>query len=219
MNHSPHEPLRGSRSAWRAAVAASAIASLTLMTPSAYGVDGCKVLLCLAGNWKQIAPCQPEVNQALRDVAKGRGWPSCSMANSSGNNGVPNSNTTPPAAAQAQAAMASLSTDAITATEHQWAWAPGNCPEQYVSVSPSESGPVYECRYRGVINVWVAGSLWSRVWWSDDVGSEGDTATQYSPEARARLGATIDPKFDTDLAVYRAAQEAAAAAEQARSGF
>jgi hypothetical protein len=46
-------------------------------------VDGCKVLLCLAGNWRDISPCRPEVEQALRDVARGRGWPECSMGGSS----------------------------------------------------------------------------------------------------------------------------------------
>ena len=52
-------------------------------TSKAHAVDGCKVLLCMAGNWRQIAPCEPTVRQALRDVARGRGWPQCGMSGSS----------------------------------------------------------------------------------------------------------------------------------------
>ncbi len=50
---------------------------------TAHAVDGCKVLLCMAGNWRQIAPCEPTVRQALRDVARGRGWPQCGMSSGS----------------------------------------------------------------------------------------------------------------------------------------
>lgn len=54
-------------------------------------VDGCKLLLCMAGNWRRIAPCEPTVRQALRDVARGRGWPQCGMGGNSesGNEVVP----------------------------------------------------------------------------------------------------------------------------------
>ena len=49
----------------------------------AHAVDGCKLLLCMAGNWQNISQCEPTVRQALRDVARGRGWPSCSMGGDS----------------------------------------------------------------------------------------------------------------------------------------
>ena len=49
----------------------------------AHAVDGCKVLLCMAGNWQRIAPCEPTVRQALRDVARGRSWPQCGMSGNS----------------------------------------------------------------------------------------------------------------------------------------
>lgn len=49
----------------------------------AHAVDGCTVLLCMAGNWQRIAQCEPTVRQAMRDVARGRGWPSCEMGGSS----------------------------------------------------------------------------------------------------------------------------------------
>lgn len=54
-----------------------------LGSPPAHAVDGCKVLLCLAGNWSNISQCRPDVEQALRDVARGRGWPTCAMGGSS----------------------------------------------------------------------------------------------------------------------------------------
>ena len=38
----------------------------------AQAVDGCKVLLCMAGNWQHISQCEPTVSRALRDVALGR---------------------------------------------------------------------------------------------------------------------------------------------------
>ena len=57
---------------------------------SAQAVDGCKVLLCMAGNWQHISQCEPTVRRALRDVALGRSWPSCSMGgdSASGNQAV-----------------------------------------------------------------------------------------------------------------------------------
>lgn len=55
-------------------------------------VDGCKVLLCLAGSWKNISQCRPDVEQALRDVARGRGWPECGMG---GDSGAANTNVAP----------------------------------------------------------------------------------------------------------------------------
>lgn len=177
------------------------------MCPPAHAVDGCKVLMCLAGNWKQIESCQPDVHQALHDVAKGRGWPSCSMSNSSASSSTNDVAQNPSSSAPTAQALAAAQagSDVVTATEHQWASAPGNCPEQYLlQIDMTDGGPIYTCRCNGVINVWVAGKLWSRVWWAAD----GDTATEYSEEARARLGASIDPKFDADLAAYRATQGA-----------
>ena len=58
-------------------------AALFSMSATVQAVDGCKVLLCLAGNWKNISQCRPDVEQALRDVARGRGWPECSMGGNS----------------------------------------------------------------------------------------------------------------------------------------
>ena len=63
----------------------AAVCSLGLsLSGPAHAVDGCKVLLCMAGNWQNISPCEPTVRQALRDVARGRSWPECSMGGDSG---------------------------------------------------------------------------------------------------------------------------------------
>lgn len=66
----------------------SALLPLMLLgvSPSAHAVDGCKLLLCISGNWKGIPMCVPVVQQALKDLAKGKGWPTCSMSGA-GNNG------------------------------------------------------------------------------------------------------------------------------------
>ena len=53
------------------------------MVGPAHAVDGCKLLLCMAGNWQHISQCVSTVREALRDVARGRVWPSCGMAGDS----------------------------------------------------------------------------------------------------------------------------------------
>ncbi len=56
---------------------------LICTTATAQAVDGCKVMLCMAGNWRNIGACRGEVEQALRDVAGGRGFPECGMGGDS----------------------------------------------------------------------------------------------------------------------------------------
>ena len=51
-----------------------------LVVPAAHAVDGCKVMLCIAGNWQNIATCKPEVEKAMKKVAQGQGWPQCPAA-------------------------------------------------------------------------------------------------------------------------------------------
>ena len=145
-------------------------------TAPAFAVDGCRVLLCLAGDWQRIAECRGEVRQALRDVSRGRPWPVCTLA------GGP-----------AQSAS------------HEWASAPDNCPPQYTEVHAGEEGTRYSCRAAGVVRVRIDGAPWAQVWWD----AAGGTATDYSPAARARLGAAIDPTFDADLAGWQAQRAAA----------
>src|SRR5678809_1218397 len=52
-----------------------------LLPVKADAADGCLVLLCLAApNWRAIAQCVPPVQSVLRDLARGRPFPSCSMS-------------------------------------------------------------------------------------------------------------------------------------------
>ncbi len=106
------------------------------MAAPARAVDGCLLLLCLAApSWRAIPQCVPPVTQALRDLARGRPFPTCAMS------GPGNS------------------------ASHQWASAPGNCPAQYTRAIELENGIAYSCDYSGAISVFIDGSLWSRTWW------------------------------------------------------
>lgn len=65
----------------RVSLASALIASAMVMAaPAAHAADGCKVLLCLAGNWSAIGECVPPVREVLRDLARGRPFPTCAMA-------------------------------------------------------------------------------------------------------------------------------------------
>ena len=106
-------------------------------TPPAQAVDGCKVLLCFAApSWRSIAQCVPPIEEVLRDLARGRAFPTCAMA------GPTNS------------------------ASHHWANAPTYCPPQYTHVYEAERGPVYSCEYAGAVAVNIDGALWARTWWN-----------------------------------------------------
>jgi hypothetical protein len=111
---------------------------LAMMMPTpAHAVDGCKVLLCLAApSWRSIPECVPTINQLHRDLARGKPFPSCSMA------GAGNS------------------------ANNMWASTPSNCPPQYTRVFESESGPIYSCDYSGAVTVNINGAPFTRTWWS-----------------------------------------------------
>jgi hypothetical protein len=110
---------------------------LATAAPPALALDGCLVLLCLAApSWGAIPQCVPPIRQLLRDLARGRAFPSCGM---SGPGNTPS---------------------------HRWAQAPGFCPPQYVTVSEGESAPIYTCQYTGAVSVLIDGALWARTWWS-----------------------------------------------------
>lgn len=112
--------------------------TLALLAPTAArAVGGCLVLLCFATpNWKAIPQCVPPIRQVLRDLARGKGFPSCGMA------GAGNS------------------------SYHAWARAPGSCPPQYTRVHESESGPIYTCDYSGAVSVFIEGKPFTRTWWN-----------------------------------------------------
>lgn len=103
----------------------------------AEAADGCTVLLCLAApSWRAIAQCVPPVRELLRDLARGKPFPTCAMA------GAGNS------------------------ASHDWAAARGLCPPQYTRVHEGPNGPVYTCDFSGAISVTVQGMPFSRTWWS-----------------------------------------------------
>ncbi len=146
--------------------------ALALAASPAMAVDGCLVLLCLAApSWSAIPQCVPPVTQVLRDLARGRPFPTCAMSGA-GNSG-----------------------------SHQWASAPGNCPPQYTYASELESGVAYSCGYTGVVSIQIDGAPWSRTWWT----MGGQTVTDFSPVAKARMG-TWNTKYDDDYAAWSAAQ-------------
>lgn len=112
-------------------VAASALST------RARAVDGCTVLLCFAApNWRAISQCVPPITQVLRDLARGKAFPTCAMAGAS-NSAV-----------------------------HQWASAPSNCPPQYTRVGDAETSPIYSCDFTGAVSVSIGGAPWARTWWS-----------------------------------------------------
>ena len=113
------------------------LVTMVAVAPSALAVDGCLVLLCFAApNWRAIPQCVPPIQQVLRDLARGRPFPTCASAGP-GNNAA-----------------------------HQWAAAPTYCPPQYTRVIEAESGVLYTCDYTGAISVMIGSSLWARTWWS-----------------------------------------------------
>ena len=113
---------------------AAAIAGVAL--PS-HAVDGCQVLLCFAASdWRKVPQCVPPVRQVLRDLARGRAFPTCAM------------------------------TGAGNSAQHQWAVAPTNCPPQYTRMVETDMGRTYTCDYTGAISVVVDGAPFSTTWWT-----------------------------------------------------
>jgi hypothetical protein len=114
------------------------VAGLTLLIASttAAAVDGCQVLLCLAGSWRSIQQCVPPVVRVLKDLARGKAFPKCDLGGS-GNS-----------------------------ASHAWAIAPGNCPPQYTRWYDTESTRIYGCDYAGAITVTIDGSPFTRTWWN-----------------------------------------------------
>ena len=113
-------------------------AGLVAFVPTAaQTVDGCLVLLCFAApSWRAIPQCVPPIRQVLRDLARGRPFPTCAMA------GAGNS------------------------ANHAWASAPAYCPPQYTRVFDGESGPIHSCDFTGAVSVSINGAPFARTWWS-----------------------------------------------------
>lgn len=154
----------------------SFVALLFLGSTQAHAVDGCKVLLCLAGDWSNISECRPVVQEAMRDVARGHGWPTCSMS------GAGNS-----------ASYRYITPSDCPVFYQQW------------GLEGDAGNPVYVgCGgYGALIKVQVNGAAWLDMFWS--FGGL-PSSTRYYPPARAALGANIDPKYDNDAAAYEPPQ-------------
>jgi hypothetical protein len=102
----------------------------------AHAADGCTVLLCLAGNWKNIAECRPPVEEMMREVARGRHFPGC---DSSGNSQAGNTYLEP----------------ALCPIQYR-----------RVVGQDENLQPLYGCPFANVVNVAVEGVPWSRTYWS-----------------------------------------------------
>ena len=128
---------RSRRSAHGVALRGTAIATALLVALPVKAVDGCLVLLCFAApSWRAVSQCVPPITQVLRDLARGRAFPTCSMSGST------------------------------NTASHQWSSAPGNCPPQYTRAIELESGTAYSCDFTGAVAVTIDGAAWSRTWWS-----------------------------------------------------
>jgi len=109
----------------------------SLLSRPAYAADGCLVLLCLAApSWSSIAQCVDPVRQVLRDLTRGRPFPSCAMSGA-GNR-----------------------------VQQEWASPPAFCPPQYTVTIEPDSRPVQYCAYMGAVSVTINGALWTRTWWT-----------------------------------------------------
>ena len=129
---------RGSQTSRSMALAAAVAAMLAASAP-AHAVDGCLVLLCFAApSWRAIPQCVPPIRQVLRDLARGKLFPTCSMAG--GGNSA----------------------------SHAWAAAPDDCPPQYTRVVETESKPIFTCDYIGSVAVSFNGAPFTRTWWMLD---------------------------------------------------
>jgi hypothetical protein len=138
----------------KALIALAAAILIGAVTPAG-AVDGCRVLLCLAGPWQRIAACVSEVEQLFQDLWDGDPFPSCRLAG-----GAPYTPdlSSAPTLAHANAANTWLA---------QWVPAPDpNCPPPYVTTFPARDRTMYGCRYIGMIAVRVDGQLWSKTYWN-----------------------------------------------------
>lgn len=123
----------------RTALVPALLAVAALPIP-AHALDGCKVLLCIAGPWQTIPECIPDVREALRRAARGKPWPTCAMAGAGSN--TASVNFTSPSTA---------------------------CPPQYLDVVKDECGRVLSsnCRMAGSVDIGMGGQLLMQVWFTD----------------------------------------------------
>lgn len=156
-------------------LALASVLALSAAAP-AYAVDGCRVLMCMAANWRDISECRPDVERALRDVARGKGWPECSFSGSGGDQAIPTTGT------------------------RQYATMPNACPEYFKVwfLVETENAFVWDwyCSFTGYLDTYIEGRHWVR-WYFDMYGNslpEWDTAAREAfPEelGNKRIGVDV----------------------------
>jgi hypothetical protein len=124
---------------------------------AALAVDGCKVLLCLSNpkGPKAVAECVTPIDELMKDLAKGKAFPKCSMSNANGG-------------------------DAGTAESTSASYQPASakfCPAEHMHTGRG-NGDVSECKFMGAISVTIDSKPYSRIWYAED----GTTFTEYGPK-------------------------------------
>ena len=158
------------------ALIAVCLAILTAVATPARAVDGCKVLLCLAGPWQAIPACVSEVEQLFQDLWSGAPFPSCDFAR-----GVVFAPGVPGAAS-----VGTASADNMWLA--QWQTAPDPyCPRQYVTSVSARGRTIYGCGYARAVRLYVDGEPWSVTYWN--LG--GDAVTE--PQIDSRWGEGRQP--------------------------
>jgi hypothetical protein len=183
----------------RALIAAAAAVLIGAATP-AWAVEGCKVLLCLAGSWQSIPACVSEVEQLFQDLLIGEPFPSCSLASGAAYTpAVPNAPVAGAAAANMWLAQRASAPDP-------------NCPPPYVTTFYAAGRTMYGCAYVGMIPLHVNGGLWSTTYWNMGGGS----VTELS--AYAHVAGALGVKRISDLQTYEATRAAAATTQASGPG-
>jgi hypothetical protein len=193
----------GSKSMKRSKATLLAVVTVLLMAAApARAVDGCKVLLCLAGPWRSISACVPPVEQLFSDLSNGEPFPPCRFANAAAS-----SPSIPGTAFSGNSSASNVWMMSLASNPDP------NCPAQYVTQFTSIV-KMYSCRYSAMIPVSVDGQWWSTTYWNRD----GQSVTVWSPYALTVSGMQQSSQWTADLQAYQATQAAAAQAS-ASGGF
>ena len=152
-------------------VAVATALFLSTGAPAARAVDGCLVLLCLAGDWSAIPQCVSPVEQLFRQLALGGAFPSCAFAP------VPSIPGMAPTSAPESGAGAQ---QAGPIAASQIRLSPENCPAQLAS---NRDGRFSCSGYAGAVTISVGGVPWSRTLWS----ASEKSLTCYSRAAKLAL--------------------------------
>jgi hypothetical protein len=117
---------------------------------------GCQVLLCLAnpGGPTKVAECVPPIKKLLKDLAKGKAFPSCKFSDSSG-----------------QETGTSSQHFAVNKSASK-----RFCHPDYLV--PAEDRRDAYCLMKGAITVTVNGAKTQRIWWNNS----GESITESSFE-------------------------------------